>query len=64
MFATKLATFNIGERNVSAVKEQLRNFKIPIVAEDTGSNYGRTVFFDPTTGIMQIKSASKGTVNL
>jgi chemotaxis protein CheD len=64
MFATKLATFNIGERNIAAVKTQLRDLKIPIVAEDTGANYGRTLFFDPATGVMQVKSASFGTRNL
>jgi chemotaxis protein CheD len=58
MFATKLVTFNIGERNIAAVREQLRGFKIPIVAEDVGANYGRTVIFDPATGVMQVKSAS------
>ena len=64
MFQTNLETFNIGTRNVSAVKKILAKFGIPIIAEDTGSNYGRTVFFDVSTGVMQVKSVSKGTVNL
>jgi chemotaxis protein CheD len=60
MFATNSATFNIGERNVEAVKNILHELRIPIIAQDTGLNYGRTVFFNPSTGIMQIKSATKG----
>lgn len=64
MFATNSNVFNIGERNVSAVKKILASFKIPIVAEQTGENFGRTVFFDSTTGVMQVKSATRGVVNL
>lgn len=59
MFAGTSGVFNIGERNVDAVKKVLAHYKIPIVAEDTGKNYGRTVFFHSTTGVMEVKSANK-----
>lgn len=64
MFQTNSAVFNIGERNVQAVKIVLNKLAIPIVAEDTGLNYGRTVFFDAQTGTMQVKSAMNPTKNL
>lgn len=64
MFATTSSVFNIGERNVEAVKKVLTSFKIPIVAEQTGQNFGRTVFFDAATGLMQIKSATRNIVVL
>ena len=51
---------NIGERNVKAVKQELNRLRIPIIAEDTGKNYGRTLFFDAETGIMHIKSVNRG----
>mgnify|MGYP001153393031 FL=1 len=35
----------VGDRNVDAVKAKLRELKIPILASDTGANYGRTVIF-------------------
>lgn len=63
MFATKLQTFNIGDRNVSAVKKLLMSYRIKLIAEDTGLNYGRTVFFDVATGVMQVKSITKGITN-
>ena len=50
----------IGERNVIAVKQELMRLRIPITAEDTGNNYGRTVFFDADEGIMKVKSVNKG----
>lgn len=64
MFQTNCTTFNIGAKNVAAVKQILSSYRIPIIAEDTGSDYGRTVFFDVATGVMQVKSVLKGTVNL
>jgi chemotaxis protein CheD len=60
MFATNCDRFNIGERNIVAVKATLASMRIPIIAQDTGLNYGRTVFFYPETGVMKVKSATKG----
>lgn len=51
---------NIGERNVLAVKKALAQLGIPIIADDTGKNFGRTLFFHTDTGAMQIKSATQG----
>lgn len=60
MFATTNDKFNIGERNINAVKSILMKERIPIIAEDVGLNYGRTQFFYPETGVMEIRAASKG----
>ncbi len=49
----------IGDRNVVSVKNVLHSLKIPIIAEDTGLNYGRTVYFDLETGIMKVQSLSR-----
>ncbi len=49
----------IGERNVASVKKALHSLRIPILAEDTGLNYGRTVYFDLDTGIMKVQSLSR-----
>lgn len=64
MFAAASERFNIGERNIRAVKEVLRRERIPIIAEDIGLNYGRTVFFYPETGIMEVRAAALGTKHL
>lgn len=60
MFATTSDKFNIGERNVAAVKQVLRDLKIPITASDTGLNYGRTITFNAENGSLEVKSAVKG----
>lgn len=64
MFVTQSKGMNIGERNIIAVKQELQRLGIPILAEDTGKNYGRTVEFDPQTGAMTIKSVLHGIVVL
>lgn len=62
MFAamSNSAIANIGNRNVTAVKAVLGQLRIPISAEDTGKNYGRTLYFYPEDGRMVIKSGTKG----
>ena len=50
---------NIGQKNVEAVKAKLLEMKIPILSEDTGLNYGRTVVFDSLTGEYSIKAVGK-----
>lgn len=64
MFSTTSSVFNIGERNVAAVKKILMAYRIRIVAEQTGSNFGRTVFFYPEDGTMEIRAAARQTVRL
>ena len=58
-FQNKSALIRVGERNVDASKEVLKRLDIPIIAEDTGENYGRTVVFYPETGEFVIKSVGK-----
>ncbi|MDO5522351.1 MAG: chemotaxis protein CheD [bacterium] len=49
----------VGEKNVEATKMQLKALNIPIIAEDTGANYGRTIEFYPETGELLVKSVGK-----
>ncbi|MCL1832082.1 MAG: chemotaxis protein CheD [Oscillospiraceae bacterium] len=60
MFKTGSDRFNIGERNIVAVKAALQALRIPILAQDVGKDFGRTMIVDPNTGLVSIKSASKG----
>ncbi|MGA9226666.1 MAG: chemotaxis protein CheD [Mesobacillus sp.] len=50
----------IGPRNVDAVLHELKILRIPVVAQDVGGNSGRTIEFDPKTGLMQIRTVNKG----
>ena len=51
---------SIGERNVEVVKNELYRLRIRIIAEDTGSNYGRTVEFNSEDGAVIIKTVGRG----
>ncbi len=60
-FSNNLEMMRIGERNVEATKEKLKELRIPLVSEDTGANYGRTIEFYPETGLLHIRSVGKPT---
>lgn len=62
MFGGLLSTgINMGERNVEAVREALREQALPIVGEDTGGDHGRSVYFDVATGEVKVVSMRHGT---
>ncbi len=48
-------TLDVGKRNAEKIKELLRVNQIPIVAEDIGQDYGRSVLFSIETTQLQIK---------
>ena len=50
----------IGDRNAQAVRAKLEELGIPLVAEDVGGNYGRTVELDPATGDLRVRSVRRG----
>lgn len=49
----------VGERNAEASKKKLEQLGIPLLASDTGDNYGRTIIFYPETGELVIKSVGR-----
>ena len=61
MFAlqSKSDTMAVGARNAEAVVKILGEMKIPILAQDTGDSYGRTVEFFPETGDFIIKAVGR-----
>ena len=58
-FQNKSDLVRVGDRNVEASKKALAELKIPVLAEDTGETYGRTVIFYPETGDYVIKAVGK-----
>lgn len=57
-------TFNIGTRNVLAIKKLLWQYGMGPLAEDIGGQYSRSVAVDVDTGTVQVISASRETWNL
>lgn len=54
-FSDKSMVMDIGNRNSASVKQILKKINIPIIAEDTGGNKGRTMVFDTKDGSVIIK---------
>jgi chemotaxis protein CheD len=53
-------TFNIGKRNVLAIKKLLWKYKLGAIAEDVGKDYSRTVSVNIQTGEVLVSSPGKG----
>ncbi len=59
-FSGNNSIMKIGERNVEAVITNLNIWGIPILAQDTGGNYGRTIYFYPENGQLYIRTIKYG----
>lgn len=46
----------IGQRNVRSAGDTLASLGIPLVAEDTGGSFGRTLEFDVASGSVTVKA--------
>ncbi len=51
---------DVGGRNTTAVAGQLLGMNARIVAQDVGGCSGRTVIFDPTTGVVKVRTVQGG----
>jgi chemotaxis protein CheD len=51
---------NVGERNVLATREALAAAGVQLLAEDTGLDYGRSVYFHLADGRVDVRSLKKG----
>jgi chemotaxis protein CheD len=50
----------MGERNVIAMREALKTARVPVMAEDTGKDYGRSVYLSVATGRLEVRSVQHG----
>ncbi|MBH5316618.1 chemotaxis protein CheD [Paenibacillus sp. GSMTC-2017] len=60
-FSGQSDSLRIGPRNVESCIAMMNQYKIPILSQDTGGNYGRTVEFESNNGILHIRSVQFGT---
>lgn len=51
---------NMGERNVEATRRALEKAGIPIIAQDTGGDFGRSVYFSVADGRVVVRSLKRG----
>ena len=63
-FSDKSIISDIGKRNSDAVKKALKEIGIPIIAEDTGGDKGRTMILEASTGKVTLKIVGKGIIEL
>ena len=51
---------SIGERNILATRDALVRAGVPVVGEDTGGDYGRSVYFHLESGRLEVRSYAHG----
>lgn len=60
-FDTTNESMRIGDRNVEATTKILKMYGIPIIANHTGANYGRTIELYSDDGRLVVKTIGHGT---
>ena len=58
-FSTKSELGTVGDRNVDSVKAKLKEYNIPIVSEDCGADFGRTISFNIDTKMLMVRCAGR-----
>ncbi|GIP14571.1 chemoreceptor glutamine deamidase CheD [Paenibacillus montaniterrae] len=53
-------SLRIGPRNVESCLMKLEQYNIPLLSQDTGGNFGRTIEFSSNDGILTIRSVQHG----
>jgi chemotaxis protein CheD len=64
MFAVATASLEVGQRNETAVREELRKLRIPVVASATGGSRGRTIRVDVASTGVTVREAGGTTEEL
>ena len=54
-------SMQVGRRNSESAKRCLEKTGIPIIAEDLGGTFGRTVILDTETGKLEVRTIAHGT---
>ncbi|WP_048165943.1 chemotaxis protein CheD [Palaeococcus pacificus] len=62
MFNVSNEKLQIGRRNVEAAKRELKKYRIPLVAEDTGGKGGRTIRLYLETGEVYMRKVNNGKI--
>jgi len=55
---------SIGERNILATREALDRAGIPVLGQDTGKDYGRSVYAFLESGRVEVRSYAHGVLDL
>lgn len=59
-FSSGHEIMRIGQRNIEAARSILKELQIPIISEDVGGNYGRTIELSSKDGMLKVKSIGAG----
>jgi chemotaxis protein CheD len=66
MFSSLVSSpgLQMGERNVMACRAALQSAGIPLIGQDVGGDFGRSVFFTVADGVMRVRSVKRGEIHV
>ncbi|WP_416838709.1 chemotaxis protein CheD [Haloferax sp. DFSO52] len=64
IFELKALGKGVGSKNAAVAREELDRLDVPIVAESTGGEHGRTVEFDTSTGRIEVSTAHSNDIEV
>ncbi|WP_411965475.1 chemotaxis protein CheD [Haloferax sp. YSMS24] len=64
IFELKALGKGVGRKNAAVAREELDRLDVPIVAEATGGEHGRTVEFDTATGRVEVTTAHSDEIDV
>jgi chemotaxis protein CheD len=66
MFSSLVSSpgLQMGERNVMACRAALQSAGIPLIGQDVGGDFGRSVFFTVADGVMRVRSVKRGEIRV
>ncbi len=59
MFSVTNAAFSVGQKNIAAALLLLGKMKFKVMAQDTGGQFTRKLYFSTETGIVYVRKISK-----
>ena len=64
LFSFNSNVIRVGDKNVEMVKKKLKEHSVPLIGEDVGGNYGRTMKIEVETGMVFIYTVGREEIRL
>lgn len=59
-FISSDSCLNLGEKNVAMAREMLLKYELPLIVQEVGGTFGRTIEFNLESGMVLIRTVSFG----
>ncbi len=64
LFSFNSNVIRVGDKNIGMVKKKLKEYSVPLLGENVGGNYGRTMKIEVETGMVYIYTVGREEIRL